>query len=481
MKEAQANLVVPVVAALASLWALLSPANSLANALLLVALALVALLKPQQWVRALTLAGLTVVFTVLIREQSDDKFAFYGLIGTLLSAALLKVPTYIKVLIGVAILFVSIPLAGLGNSLFLELGVQVAIFSALALGLNVVVGQAGLLDLGFAAFFAIGAYTWAIFGSGQANNFIAGNHFPLNPWLFFVFLPIAVVTAAIVGVLIGLPALRLRGDYLAIVTLGLGEVVRVLANNLDHPINLTNGPQGITPVGRPPVDWLINILNGLGLGRVYGRPIDESITYQIFFYVLALVVVAIVIVVNVRLSNSRFGRAWVAIREDEIAAKAMGIPLLPTKLLAFATGAAFSGVMGAIYGAKQTFVNPESFTLNQSIFILAMVILGGMGNIGGAVVGATAVTLLNIDILKNLSDQLNTWRQTGFTLLGYNFANLPTQLEPAKYERFVFGLILILMMIFRPEGLIPEQRHRAEMEEARLEAKDEGKLQEGSA
>lgn len=474
MKTAQANLVVPVVAALASIWAVLQPTNTLANVILLVALGLAAFLRPSRMVRALTLAGLAIVFTVLIRESSGDKFAFYGLIGTMLSAALLKIPTYIKALIGIAILFISIPLAGLGNSLFLELGVQVAIFAALALGLNVVVGQAGLLDLGFAAFFAIGAYTWAIFGSGQANNFIAGNYFPLNPWLFFLFLPIAVIAAALVGVLIGLPALRLRGDYLAIVTLGLGEVVRVLANNLDRPINLTNGPQGITPVGRPPVDWLISILNSLGLGKVYGGPINESIAYQIFFYILALLVIAIVIMVNVRLSNSRFGRAWVAIREDEIAAKAMGIPLLPTKLLAFATGAAFSGIMGAIYGAKQTFVNPESFTLNQSIFILAMVILGGMGNIGGAVVGAAAVTLLNLDLLKNFSDQLNEWRQAGTTILGYNFANLPSQLEPAKYERFVFGLILILMMIFRPEGLIPEQRHRAEMEEARLETKEEG-------
>ncbi len=474
MKEAQANIVVPVLAVLVSLWALVAPFSALANFLLLVALGLTAYLKPSQMVRALTLAGLAVVFTVLIRESTDDKWAFYGLVGTLLSAMLLRIPAALKILIGIAILFISIPLAGFGNSLFLELGVQVAIFSALALGLNVVVGQAGLLDLGFAAFFAIGAYSWAIFGSGQANNFIAGHHFPLNPWLFFLFLPIAVVAAAFTGVLIGLPALRLRGDYLAIVTLGLGEVVRVLANNLDHPINLTNGPQGITPVGRPPVGWLINLLNGLGVDKLYGKPLDESIAYQLFFYLLALVIIAIVIMVNVRLSGSRFGRAWVAIREDEIAAKAMGIPLLPTKLLAFATGASFSGIMGAIYGAKQSFVDPTSFTLNQSIFILAMVILGGMGNIGGAVVGAAAVTLLNLDILKNFSDQLNTWRQTGFTLLGYNFANLPSQLEPAKYERFVFGLILILMMIFRPEGLIPEQRHKVEMEEARLETKEEG-------
>jgi branched-chain amino acid transport system permease protein len=356
-----------------------------------------------------------------------------------------------------------------------ELGIQIGIFAALALGLNVVVGQAGLLDLGFAAFFAIGAYTWGIFGSPQASQFIAG--FPaagLPGNYLYLFMALAVITAAITGVLIGLPALRLRGDYLAIVTLGLGEVVRVFANNLDKPINITNGPQGITPVNRPEVGPLTEFLRAIGAERLYGRPIDEPIAYSFFFYLLVLLVIGIVVLVNIRLANSRFGRAWVAIREDEIAAKAMGIPLLPTKLLAFATGAAFSGAMGAVFAAKQTFVSPESFTLQASINILAFVILGGMGSIGGAVVGAAAVTVLNIGILKDFSDLLNTWRQTGVTILGFNMANLPPQLNPAKYERLVFGLILILMMIFRPEGLIPEQRHKAELQEARQEAKEGG-------
>ena len=367
------------------------------------------------------------------------------------------------------ILVIGIPVAGIENSFLFELVIQISIYAALALGLNIVVGMAGLLDLGYAAFFAIGAYTWAIFGSPQANAFIGGDHFPLPGWpYFYLFMALAVITAALVGVLIGLPALRLRGDYLAIVTLGLGEVVRVLANNLDHPINITNGPKGISPVERPPVDWIINAAHAVGW------EMEPNHAVALFFYALVLIIMGVIIVINRRLDRSRFGRAWVAIREDEIAARSMGIPLLRTKVLAFATGAAFSGVMGAIYSAKQMFVSPESFTLLQSITILAMVILGGMGSIQGAILGAAAVTLLNIEVLKSLSEGLNHLRQTGFVLdlgfIEYNFANLSSQLEPAKYERMIFGLIMVLMMIFRPAGLIPESRHKLEMEKKKRPA-----------
>ncbi len=462
--------------ALSILGAFLAPQNGLANLALLVSVGLVSLGKlPAAW-RSGLLAVLALVLTVLLRLNPSDKLAFYGLFGVLVAAFLLpNLSKLVRIALALAILFIAVPIAGLTNSFLFELGIQIGIFAALALGLNVVVGQAGLLDLGFAAFFAIGAYTWGIFGSPQAAEFITG--FPatgLPGNYLYLFMALAVITAAITGVLIGLPALRLRGDYLAIVTLGLGEVVRVFANNLDKPLNITNGPQGITPVNRPDVGPLTELLRAIGAERLYGRPIDDPIAYSFFFYLLVLLVIGVVILVNIRLANSRFGRAWVAIREDEIAAKAMGIPLLPTKLLAFATGAAFSGAMGAIFAAKQTFVSPESFTLQASINILAFVILGGMGSIGGAVVGAAAVTVLNIGILKDFSDLLNTWRQTGVTILGYNMANLPPQLNPAKYERLVFGLILILMMIFRPEGLIPEQRHKAELQEARQEAKEGG-------
>lgn len=387
-------------------------------------------------------------------------------LGVMLASTLLATSPRTRAGIMALILGIGIPVAGFENSFLFELFIQIGIYAALALGLNIVVGMAGLLDLGYAAFFAIGAYTWAIFGSPQANAFIEGVSFPLPGWpYFYIFAALAVLTAAAVGVLIGLPALRLRGDYLAIVTLGLGEVVRVLANNLDHPINITNGPKGISPVERPPVDWLLRFSEWIGY------PISSTEAYALFFYFLVLGVMGMIVLINHRLDRSRFGRAWVAIREDEIAARSMGIPLLRTKVLAFATGAAFSGIVGAIFSAKQLFVSPESFTLLQSITILAMVILGGMGSIQGAILGAAAVTLLNIEVLKTLSDGLNHLRQSGFVLdLGfwsYNFSNLSSQLEPAKYERMIFGIIIVLMMIFRPTGLIPEKRHKLEMESSR--------------
>src|SRR5437016_7118480 len=219
------------------------------------------------------------------------------------------------------------PLIGTVNGYYLEVATQVRIFVALALGLNTVVGLAGLLDLGYVAFFAVGAYLWAIFGSPQANQ-IFGGGFPLAPGWFFVFLLGGLAVAALTGVLLGLPVLRLRGDYLAIVTLGFGEVIRVLANNLDKPINLTNGPKGITPISRPP----------LPLGLPYGE----------YFYFLVLLIVVVVVLVNRRLEDSHIGRAWEAIREDELAARAMGVPLVRMKPMAFAYGASCPGVMGVL-------------------------------------------------------------------------------------------------------------------------------------
>jgi branched-chain amino acid transport system permease protein len=320
---------------------------------------------------------------------------------------------------------------------------QVGIFAALALGLNIVVGLAGLLDLGYVAFFAVGAYSWAIVGSPHAN-LIFGSGFPLAPGWFYVFLFVGLAVAAITGALLGLPVLRLHGDYLAIVTLGFGEVIRVLANNLDKPINLTNGPKGITPIGRPPVPF--------------------GMSYAEAFYFLVLLIVGVVILVNRRLEDSHIGRAWEAIREDEVAAQAMGVPLVRSKLLAFACGASFAGVMGVVFAAKQVFINPESFTFLESIGVLAMVILGGMGSIPGAVVGATVVTVLNLQVLKGFSLWLNELKNAGVTVFGYSLASLPTQFEPAKYERMVFGIILVLMMIFRPQGIFPARRRQRELD-----------------
>jgi branched-chain amino acid transport system permease protein len=382
---------------------------------------------------------------VLVAVFPRSILAFLAFQASLLFVYTARIPNWLRGgLLGVALL-VLMPLIGFYNGYYLEIATQVGIFVALALGLNIVVGLAGLLDLGYVAFFAVGAYSWAIVGSPHGNE-IFGGGFPLSPAWFYAFLIVGLVVAAATGVLLGLPVLRLRGDYLAIVTLGFGEVIRVLANNLDKPINFTNGPKGITPIGRPPVP--------------FGLPYAET------FYFLVLAIVVVVILVNRRLEDSHIGRAWEAVREDELAAQAMGVPLVGTKLLAFACGASFAGVMGVVFAAKQVFINPESFTFLESIGVLAMVILGGMGSIPGAVLGATVVTVLNLQVLKGLSLWLNELKNAGVTVLGYSLADLPTQLEPAKYERMVFGIILVLMMIFRPQGIFPARRRQRELTSA---------------
>ncbi|MCI0547251.1 MAG: branched-chain amino acid ABC transporter permease [Candidatus Rokubacteria bacterium] len=373
--------------------------------------------------------------------------------GAILLLYFARMPGWLKGVLTAGTLGVLMPALGTINGYYLEIAIQVGIFVALALGLNIVVGLAGLLDLGYVAFFAVGAYTWAIVGSPQGNQ-IFGAGFPLPAWTFFLFLPVAVGIAALTGILLGLPVLRLHGDYLAIVTLGFGEVIRVLANNLDKPINFTNGPKGITPISRPPI-FFEPALRALGIDP------NPNVIYPLYLYFLVLFIVGITILVNRRLEDSHIGRAWEAIREDETAARAMGIPLVRMKLLAFACGASFAGAVGVLFSAKQVFINPESFTFMESIGVLAMVILGGMGSIAGAILGATVVTVLNLQVLKGLSLWLNELRNAGVTVLGYNLADLPTQLEPAKYERMVFGLILVLMMIFRPQGILPaRRRHR---------------------
>jgi branched-chain amino acid transport system permease protein len=421
-------------------------------------LGLLAVAPPSPRWKLTALAALTLEAALGLSVKLGGDLLFIALVGVLvLLLRLPSVPAWTKALLGAAVLLIAIPVAGFANTFLFELGIQIGIYSAMALGLNVVVGMAGLLDMGYAAFFAIGAYTWAIFGSPQAAQFLAG-WVPLNGNFAYLFMVFAILATALTGILIGLPALRLRGDYLAIVTLGLGEVVRILANNLDHPANITNGPQGISSIVKPPIDWFQALL------QITGIPRSEATDHQLFFYLLVLVIIGVVITVNVNLGRSKFGRAWVAIREDEVAAKAMGIPMVKTKLLAFATGAAFSGAMGVVFAAQRGFVSPESFTLMASITILGMVVLGGMGSVPGVILGAAALTILNLDLLKTFSEFLNTLRQNGTVFLGFHFNQLPSQVDPAKYERLVFGIILILMMIYRPEGLIPEKRHLTEDE-----------------
>jgi branched-chain amino acid transport system permease protein len=402
--------------------------------------------------------GLIAVSAALAANYSRSLLAFLLFQASILVLYFARMTRWLKMVLAGLALGILMPTLGTINGYYLEVATQVGIFVALALGLNIVVGLAGLLDLGYVAFYAVGAYTWAIFGSPQAGLFLPESvaRFPLGGQWFFLFLLLGVMVAGTTGVILGLPVLRLRGDYLAIVTLGFGEVIRVLANNLDKPINFTNGPKGITPITRPPL-FFRPLLDALGIDAA------PAVLYPIYFYFLVLLIVGVVILVNRRLEDSHIGRAWEAIREDELAAISMGIPLVRMKLLAFACGASFAGAMGVLFSAKQVFINPESFTFLESIGVLAMVILGGMGSIPGAILGATVVTVLNLQVLKGLSLWLNELRNAGVTILGYNLAQLPTQLEPAKYERMIFGIILILMMIFRPQGILPARRRTREL------------------
>jgi branched-chain amino acid transport system permease protein len=396
--------------------------------------------------------------SVLAFVFPQSVLAFLLVEASLLLLCYVPAPLKIKIYLAALVLLILIPFLGTYNGYYLEVAIQIGIYVALALGLNIVVGFVGLLNLGFVAFYAIGAYLWAIFGSPQANEFIAGGFFPLSANWFFLFLIFSIVAGALTGTVLGLPVLRLRGDYLAIVTLGFAEVVRAVVNNLDKPINITNGPKGISPIVKPPLffkPWL----------EFFGLEIADSTLYPLYFYFLVLLMALLIILITRRLEDSRVGRAWKAIREDELAASAMGVPVVRMKLFAFAVGASFASAVGVLFAAKQVFINPESFTFMESIGVLAMVILGGMGSIPGAILGATGVTILNLQLLKGLSLWLNGLRQSGaeltLPLLGsYSLSQLPAQFEPAKYERMVFGLILILMMIFRPQGILPPRRDR---------------------
>jgi branched-chain amino acid transport system permease protein len=385
-----------------------------------------------------------LLFTNTRTSLSTDILFVLFLLGFLLIYRAQVAGPY-KLALGAVMLLVIVPYFGMQNAYYIELAIQASIFVALALGLNVVVGFAGLLDLGYVAFFAVGAYLWAIFSTDQASQFLSGfTALPADS--FYLFLALGLFVGAFFGALLGLPVLRLRGDYLAIVTLGLGEVIRVLAVNLDRPVNITNGSQGIKSIARPPLPELLRAaLPGL----------SDPQLYQLLIYLMGLLVVGLSIFIAYRLKNSRIGRAWEAIREDETAAIAMGIPLVRMKLLAFAVGASFAGAMGVLFAAKQQFINPPTFDLLRSIGILSMVILGGMGSIPGAILGGMLVTLLDLQILPRIATELSALKRQGIVI--------PDWFDPVQYQRALFGLLLIIMMIFRPEGIMPDQRRSEEM------------------
>ncbi len=339
-------------------------------------------------------------------------------------------PTLVFIALG--ILLAVLPFltgATLGNSWVRVLDF-VLLYIILALGLNIVVGYAGLLDLGYVAFYALGAYLYAWLASPHF-----GIHLP-----FWAVLPLGAALAGLFGVLLGAPTLRLRGDYLAIVTLGFGEIIRIFMNNLDHPVNVTNGPQGINQID--PVS-----LGGFAFAGRH-EVLGMTITGPYFYYYLFLAFTLASIFIAMRLQHSRIGRAWAAIREDEVAAAAMGINTRNVKLLAFAMGAAFGGLAGGLFASFQGFISPESFNLWESILILCMIVLGGMGHIPGVILGAILLTVLP-EALRYIGD----WQRAA---LGH------VVVDPNDLRMLVFGLALVLMMIYRPAGMIPSRQRKRE-------------------
>ena len=313
------------------------------------------------------------------------------------------------------------------------------LYVLLALGLNIVVGYAGLLDLGYVAFYAVGEYMYALLASPHlAENFESikaafpnGLHLPI-----WVVIPLAAAIAALAGVLLGAPTLKLRGDYLAIVTLGFGEIIRVFMNNLEHPVNITNGPRGISQIDPMTL-----------AGVSFGKPLEVlgfSVPSVALYYYLFLVLVVGSVVVCHRLETSRIGRAWMAIREDEIAAKAMGLNTRNLKLLAFGMGATFGGVSGSMFASFQGFISPESFTLMESVMIVAMVVLGGIGHIPGVILGALLLAALP-EVLRYVAGDVQN-------LTG-------GRIDAAILRQLLIALAMITVMLLRPRGLWPSPEH----------------------
>jgi branched-chain amino acid transport system permease protein len=336
------------------------------------------------------------------------------------------------VLIAFALAAIPFVLVWQGATAWVRIANLAILFSMLALGLNIVVGFAGLLDLGYIAFYAVGAYVYAL---------LASPHFNLH-WPVWAILPLGALVACVCGVMLGAPTLKLRGDYLAIVTLGFGEIIRIFLNNLSRPVNITNGPQGLSRIDPVRIGGFDFSTTQSFMGLTFSGPVK--------MYFLLLLILMIIIIVNLRLQNSRVGRAWEAIREDEIAARATGINTTRVKLLAFAMGASFGGIAGGLFASMQGFVSPESFGLTESVMVLAMVVLGGMGNVWGVILGAVLLTLAP-EFLRYTVDPVQK------AIFG------KTILEPEVIRMLLFGLSLVLIMRFRPAGLLPSALRRREL------------------
>lgn len=351
-------------------------------------------------------------------------------------------PLWRRLNFGLALFIIAVAIAPmvagqLGGNYWVRVIDFALLYIMLALGLNIVVGYAGLLDMGFVAFYAVGAYVAALLASPHLLDAFPALQALLPDGLhtsYWIIVPVAALLAAICGILLGAPTLKLRGDYLAIVTLGFGEIIRILLRNLDRPVNITNGAKGISGI-----DTLS--LFGVkfsGVQHWFGFKIPSL---WLWYYLLVLLIV-LIIFICLRLQNSRIGRAWHAIREDEDVARAMGINVRNYKLLAFAIGATFGGVAGALFAAFQGFVSPESFTLQESIAVLAMVVLGGMGHIPGVILGAILLTALP-ELLRSQAAPLQQ------TLFG------GVVIDPEVLRQLFYGLALVLVMLYRPAGVWP--------------------------
>ncbi len=341
-------------------------------------------------------------------------------------------------LCGVGLLVLPLLLQPFGNA-WVRIIDMALLYVMLALGLNIIVGFAGLLDLGYVAFFATGAYLMGLLASPHlADTFPAiqamfpeGVHYSI--WVVIL---VAGALAGLVGMLLGAPTLKLRGDYLAIVTLGFGEIIRIFMLNLDRPVNITNGPRGIMQIDSVTVF-------GIDLGKpqeIFGIRFESVSLY----YYLFLFLVIVIIIICSRLETSRIGRAWMAIREDEIAAKAMGLNTRNLKLMAFGMGATFGGVSGVMFASFQGFVSPESFSLMESVMIVAMVTLGGLGHIPGVVLGALLLAALP-ELLRHMAGPLH--------------ALTDGRLAPEILRQLLIALAMILVMLLRPRGLWPAPEH----------------------
>jgi branched-chain amino acid transport system permease protein len=365
-------------------------------------------------------------------------------------------------MIGIAVIIFPFIASNYGNSWVRIMDFSL-LYIMLALGLNIVVGFAGLLDLGYIAFYALGAYMTALLASPQFATVLESfvNTYPLVGnallWVFgpeiakngihlsvWFIVPMGAALAGVFGALLGAPTLKLRGDYLAIVTLGFGEIIRIFMNNLNYPVNITNGPQGILLID--PIRVFGVSLAGEEGSHATVHFLGVSMPSVNAYYFLFLVLCIAIVFVTVRLQNSRLGRAFVAIREDEIAAKAMGINTRNIKLLAFAMGASFGGVAGSMFAAFQGFVSPESFSLTESIAVLSMVVLGGMGHVPGVILGGVILAALP-EVLRHVVEPLQ------MALFG------KVWVDAEVLRQLLLGLAMVLIMLNRPAGLWPAPKH----------------------